>query len=117
MFDLEGMYNTQNDRVWAINRQEADKKGGVKKKHQSLTKMMVWLGACREGLTPLIILDNGTLKHEHYIRKVLRMPAKCGNTMMGEKWMFQQDGANPYRDHHTQQWCANNMPAFVPYDR
>src|ERR1700722_18270446 len=61
MFELEGMYNTQNDRMWAINRQEADKKGGVKKKHQYLTKVMVWLGACRERLTLLIILDKGTL--------------------------------------------------------
>ena len=61
MFDLEGMYNTQNDQVWAINRQEADKKGGVKKKYQYLTKVLVWLGACRERLTPLIILEKGTL--------------------------------------------------------
>ena len=37
--------------------------------------------------------------------------------MMGEKWMFQQDGASPHRDHHTQKWCANNMAAFMAYDR
>jgi transposase len=117
MFDLDGMYNLQNDRVWAINRHEADRKNGVKKKHQFPTKVMVWLGACRKGLTSLIILDNGTLKHEDYIRKVLRVALKCGDKMVGEKWTFQQDGASPHRDHHTQQWCAENMHEFVPYDR
>ncbi|CAF1232809.1 unnamed protein product, partial [Didymodactylos carnosus] len=44
----------QNDRVWAINRQEADKKGGVKQIHQFPTKIMVWLGACGKGLTTLV---------------------------------------------------------------
>ena len=28
-FDLDGIYNIQNDRVWPVNREEADKKGGV----------------------------------------------------------------------------------------
>ena len=26
MFDLDGMYNAQNDRIWAVNRHEADKR-------------------------------------------------------------------------------------------
>ena len=25
MFDLDGMYNVQNGRIWAVNREEADK--------------------------------------------------------------------------------------------
>ena len=32
MFDLDGMYNAQNDRIWAVNREEADKRGGVQQK-------------------------------------------------------------------------------------
>jgi hypothetical protein len=28
-FDLDGIYNVQNDRVWAVNREEVDKKGGI----------------------------------------------------------------------------------------
>ena len=35
-FDLDGMYNVQNDRVWAINRQKVDKNGGMKKKNINL---------------------------------------------------------------------------------
>ena len=29
IFDLDGMSNAQNDRIWAVNREEADKRGGV----------------------------------------------------------------------------------------
>ena len=25
IFDLDGMYNAQNDRIWTVNREEADK--------------------------------------------------------------------------------------------
>ena len=32
MFDLDGMYNAQNDRIWAVNREEADKRGGIQQK-------------------------------------------------------------------------------------
>ena len=28
-FDIDGVYNTQNDRIWAVNRDEADEKGGI----------------------------------------------------------------------------------------
>ena len=117
IFDLDGMYNVQNDRVWAINRQKADKKGEMKKKHQFPTKVMVWLGVCSAGLTKLVILDKGTVNHERYIREVLPIALKCGNEMMGNDWMFQQDGASPHRHKETQQWCKDNFPAFLPYTR
>ena len=32
MFDLDGMYNAQNHRIWAVNREEVDKKGGIQQK-------------------------------------------------------------------------------------
>ena len=41
MFDLDGMYNAQNDRIWAGNRDEADKRGGVQQKRKFAQKVMV----------------------------------------------------------------------------
>ena len=29
IFDLDGMYNAQNDRIWTVNSEETDKRGGV----------------------------------------------------------------------------------------
>ncbi|CAF4402778.1 unnamed protein product, partial [Rotaria magnacalcarata] len=32
MFDIDGIYNSQNDRIWAVNRLAADTNGGIRQK-------------------------------------------------------------------------------------
>lgn len=116
MFDLDGMYNAQNDRVWALDREDADKKGGIKKKRKFPTKVMVWLGACSKGLTPLVILDEGTVNHQRYIDEVLPVALKYGNSVFGDDWTFQQDGARPHTHHLSQEWCRANFPSIIDKD-
>ncbi len=41
MFDIDGVYNSQNDRMWAVNRAEADDKGGIKQKRKFPEKVIV----------------------------------------------------------------------------
>lgn len=117
MFDLNGIYNSQNDRVWAPSRQVADERGGVHQKTKFPAKVMIWLGACSEGLTTPVILDNGTTDAERYINEVLPVALKCGNEMLGKNWYYQQDGAKPHTHHLSQQWCANHFPSFISKDR
>lgn len=31
MFDLDGIYNSQNQRIWTVSRDEADENGGIKR--------------------------------------------------------------------------------------
>jgi transposase len=109
MFDLDGIYNAQNDRVWAVNREEADKRGGVKQKRKFPQKVMVWLGACSKGLTPLVILDGETTDHQRYINQVLPVALKYGNEALGNNWTFQQDGAKPHTHAATQEWCRKKL--------
>ena len=40
-FDIDGVYNAQNDRVWAIDRADADLKGGIKQKRKYPQKVMI----------------------------------------------------------------------------
>ena len=40
-FDIDGVYNSQNDRVRAENRADADEKGGVKQGRKHPEKVMV----------------------------------------------------------------------------
>ena len=44
---------------------------------------MVWLGACSNGVTPLVILDEGTVNHTVYMEKVLPVALKYGNQVFG----------------------------------
>ncbi|CAF5171461.1 unnamed protein product [Rotaria magnacalcarata] len=78
------MYNTQNDRVWTINREEADKNGGVKQRRKFPERVMVWLGVCSRGVTLLVILDEGTVNHQRYIDEVLPVAWEYGNKMFGD---------------------------------
>ncbi|CAF4155164.1 unnamed protein product, partial [Rotaria magnacalcarata] len=65
------MYNSQNQRIWAASRDEADENGGINVKQKFPQKVMVWLGVCSKGVTPLVIFDPGTVDHTEYIQKVL----------------------------------------------
>ena len=116
MFDIDGVYNTQNDRVWAVDRADANKNGGIQRRRKFPQKVMVWLGACSKGLTPLVILDERTGDHTVYIEKVLPVALKYGNQFFGSDWVFQQDGAMPHSHHLSQKWCRDNFPSFVDND-
>ena len=70
-FDIDGVYNSQNDRVWTVNCADADEESGAKQKRKHPQKVMVWLGACSKGITPLAIFNEGTVDYAVYIEKVL----------------------------------------------
>ena len=101
-FDIDGVYNSQNDRVWAVDRTDANEKGGTQQRRKFPQKVMVWLGACSKGITPLVILDDGTVDRDYYIKKVLSVALKYWNKVFGDEWIFQQDGAMPHQHYLTQ---------------
>ena len=116
MFDIDGVYNTQNDRIWAVSREEADEKGGTHQKRKFPQKIMVWLGVCSQGVSPLVIFEQGTVDHDRYIKEVLPVALKYGNHVFKNDWTFQQDGAKPHIHRLTQEWCHDNFPAFIDKD-
>ena len=94
-FDIGGVCNSQNDRVWRVNRADADEKAGIKQRRKHPEKAMVWLDACSKGITSLVIFNEGTIDHGVYIEKVLPVALKYGNEVLGSEWIFQQNGAKP----------------------
>lgn len=116
IFDINGVYNVQNDRIWSINRKEANKNGGIQSKRKFPQKVMVWLGVCSKGISPLVIFDKGTINHDVYIKKVLKVALKYGNKVFEDDWTFQQDGATPHTHAITQKWCYDNFPSFIDKD-
>ncbi|CAF1481933.1 unnamed protein product [Rotaria magnacalcarata] len=79
LFDIDGIYNSQNERVWAVDRADADKRGGIKHKRKFPQTVMMWLGVCSQGITLLVIFDEGTVDHACYIEKVLPVALEYGN--------------------------------------
>ena len=117
IFDIDDVYNSQNGRIWAPCGADTDAHGGIKRKRKFPTEVMVWLGTCSPGLTPLVILDKTSVNHEIYIKKILPVALKFGNKMLGDNWIYQQDGATPHTHQLTQAWCARHLPSFIPKDR
>jgi transposase len=116
MFDMDGVYNSQNGRIWAVNRSEANIRGGTRHRRKFPQKVMVWLGVCSRGVSPLVIFEKGTVNHDRYIKEVLSVALKYGNSVFGNDWTFQQDNAGPHTHEKTQAWCAENLPAFIDKD-
>ena len=77
---------------------------------------MVWLGVCFKEFLPLVVFENGTVDHNRYINEVLPVALKYGNSIFGNDWIFQQDGAKSHFHEKTQEWSANNFPSFIQRD-
>ncbi|CAF2085100.1 unnamed protein product, partial [Rotaria magnacalcarata] len=71
---------------------------------------------CSEGVTRLVILDNGTVNHQQYIDEVLPVALKYGNNVFGDDWMFQQDSAKPHTHKLSQEWCNDHFPELIDKD-
>ncbi|CAF5170958.1 unnamed protein product, partial [Rotaria magnacalcarata] len=78
MFDVDRIYNSQNQRIWAASLDEANEKGGIKMKQKFPKKVMAWLGVCSKGVTLLVIFDQGTVDHKVYIQNVLPVALEFG---------------------------------------
>ena len=112
LFDTDGIYNSQNNRIWSVNRAEAD----IRQIRKFPQKVIVWFGAWSKRLFSLVIFGNGIVDYNRYINEVLPVALKYGNSIFGNDWTFQQDGAKLHFHEKTQEWCVNNFSSFIDRD-
>ncbi len=79
--------------------------------------VMVWLSVCAQGLTVLVIFEDGTMDAHRYINEVLPIALKFGNKMLGSNWTYQQDGPRPYTHYLRQKWYGDHFSAFISKTR
>lgn len=116
-FNVDGVYNSQNDRIWAVDRPEADQKGAIHQKQKFPRGVMVWLGASAKGLTKLIIFEKGTVNTDVYLTEVLPIVKKYGDKNLGADWIYQQDGASCHTAKRSIDWIEENLPRYIHKDR
>ena len=83
MFDIDGVYNSQNDRIWTVSSAAADIKDGIRQKRKFPPKVIVCLGVCSKCVSSLVIFESGTLDHNRYIKEVLPVALKYDNDVFG----------------------------------
>ena len=54
LFGIDGVYNTKNDRIWTVNRDKANQKGGIHQRKSFPQKVMIWLCASSKGTSALV---------------------------------------------------------------
>ena len=109
MFDIDRVYNSQNERIWAVDRAEANTRGGIRQRRKFPQKVMLWLAVCSKGVSPVVIFEKGTVDHDRYIKEVLPIALKYGSKDFGNDWTFQQDEATPHTHEKSQAWCAERF--------
>jgi hypothetical protein len=117
-FELDGIFNRQNDRVYALSRQQADEYGGTRPMAKFPKRIMVWLGASKNGLTaPLIFEPGETLTHKNYIEVVLPHAQAEGQRLLGDDFIYQQDNARPHTHKDSLAWIKNHFTRFIDENR
>jgi hypothetical protein len=116
MFDIDGIYNTRNDRIWTTDRQHVNRETVILQWQKSPQKLLVWLAACLQGVTPLVMFEKATVDHAHYVREVLPVTVKCGNKVFGNEWILQKSVAKPHTFSESQAGCEEHLPQFIDKD-
>ena len=88
MFDLDGIHNSENDRIWTVNREGANRRGGKKQQRKFPQKVMVWLAVCSESVASLVLFEKGTLDNHRHIKEVLPVALRYENSKFGNNWTF-----------------------------
>ncbi|CAG0889646.1 unnamed protein product [Darwinula stevensoni] len=97
MFDIDGVYNSQNDPVWAVDHAEADEMGGIKQKRKFPQKVMprnqeeahshfLWLK--KHGELSVLNICTGDIKHERNLHHQRGKNLGCINVSKGDSVQF-----------------------------
>ena len=70
MFDPDGIYNSQNDRIWIVNREEENRRAEktarkVCRKSDGMASRML------RGCCALVLFEKGTLVYHRYVKEIL----------------------------------------------
>ena len=85
MLETDGVHDSLNERIWAINHEDADKAGAGITDRKFPQKVMEWLGVCyKRAVSPLIVFSNESINRERHITTVLSVALKLVNQMFGK---------------------------------
>ena len=113
-FNQDGLFNRQNDRVYAPSRSAANESGGLREEHKHPFQVMVWVGLTFHGPTrPIFLPEETSFNSDFYIEKVLPKAKEDGIRLIGPEFVFQQDGAKPHTSKDTVKWLDDNDMSFI----
>ena len=74
------------------------------------------VGRMLRGHWALVLFEKGTFDHHRYIKEVLPVALRYGNSKFGNSWTFQQDNRTAHTHQETQDWCSQHFSSFIDKD-
>ena len=65
---------------------------------------------------PLVLFEKGTPDHHCYMKEVLPVALRYGNSKFGNNCTFQQGNGTPHTHQETQEWCSQHFPSCIDKD-
>ena len=119
LFTVQGIHNTQNDRVWARNVKDIPEEHQISFQCQKPASVMVGAGVTSCGLkTPLIFIEEGVKINQHVYLGLLRdqVVSWVQNTIGDGSLTLQQDGVTSHSAKMVQSFCKDHFKGFWPKD-
>ncbi|XP_076067677.1 uncharacterized protein LOC143040467 [Oratosquilla oratoria] len=117
LFTVKAVHNHQNDRIYAVHKEDIPLNELLMFRRQKPASVMVWGGVTSTGQkTPLIFIDEGVKVNQHVYLKMLKEKlVPLIDATFGEDGItLQQDGATSHTANIVQKWCKENMAGFWP---
>ena len=115
LFTIQGIHNSQNDRIWTKNKESVPVERRTSFRRQKPASVMVWAGVTSSGLkTPLIFVENGVKVNQHvYLDMLKDRVVPWVNALPGDEGVtLQQDGATAHTAKLVQAWCKGHFKSF-----
>ena len=110
------MHNHQNDRIYAVNKDDIPLNERLMFQKQKPASVMVWGGVTSTGeKTPLIFIEEGVKVNQHVYLKMLKEKlVPWIDVTFREDGITLQQGATSHTANLVQEWCKENMAGFWP---
>lgn len=117
-FYLDPPVNSQGKRVWGVGKKrDLPSERLVKQRAKFSRHVMISAGVCYHGRGRLhFVPDKAKVNTECYVTKLLPDLLQDCHDLLGEDFIFQQDGAPAHTAHRTQDFLQQNCSDFIKKD-
>jgi hypothetical protein len=118
VFHLDPPFNRQNDRVWSAGRKRNIASARLLKERAKFSRrVMVSAGICFSGKGRLHFVEEAAkINSDYYIASLLPKLLQDAQSLVGNNFIFQQDGAPAHSSRKTQDWIRERNAAFIDKD-
>ena len=118
VFYIDPPLNSQNNRLWSVGRKKnIDPRRLLQQRAKFSQRVMVSAGVCDSGKGRLHFVDEKVkVNAEYYMKSLLPGLLNDCHTLLGDDFIFQQDGAPAHTARQAQQFLQNESPEFIAKD-